>query len=206
MRWQKSRKGEATHAASMTWQPVAGAARRVREMRAVVICVFITLFVGVGLAINALPAGAQGTSEPGEARPQQRGTEQLVVLLDRRERALQRREDTLKAREADLRAAEGQLTERLAELEGLRNEIREMLVELDGERETRVLGLVKMFESMRPNQAALILAETEEEVALEVLMRMNRSKAGQALARMNPVLAAKFTQRLGAPPLSQEVP
>jgi len=175
-------------------------------MKTAFICGIFTLFVGVGMAINALPAGAQSTSEPGEARPQQRGTEQLMVLLERKERSLQRREDTLKAREADLRAAEGQLNERLAELETLRNEIREMLKELDEERETRVLGLVKMFESMRPNQAALILAETEEDVALEVLMRMNRAKAGQALARMNPAMAAKFTQRLGAPPLSRDVP
>jgi flagellar motility protein MotE (MotC chaperone) len=58
-----------------------------------------------------------------------------------------------------------------------------------------------MMESMRDKQAAAILDETEDLVALEVLMRMNVSKAGKALAKMAPARAAFFAEKLGAPPL-----
>ena len=43
----------------------------------------------------------------------------------------------------------------------------------DEKQQERVTTLVKMMESMRDKQAAAILNETEDVVALEVLMRMN---------------------------------
>ena len=77
---------------------------------------------------------------------------------------------------------------------------------LDEQQQKRVTTLVKMMESMRDKQAANILNEAEDAVALEVLMRMNVAKAGKALAKMSPVRAAFFAEKMGAAPLSPEVP
>ena len=184
----------------MTWQPVAGEARKVREMRPSPWWILATLVIGAVLAIRASAFGAPGENATLASQTGQ-GTEALMVLLERKERALQRREDTLTAREADLRAAEEQITTRLEQVEELRAEVSALLQQLDDEQEIRVAGLVKMFESMRPAQAAAILAEVEEEVALEVLMRMNRAKAGKALAVMPATVAAQFADVLGSPPL-----
>lgn len=127
-------------------------------------------------------------------------------LLEQKERGLQRRAATLEAREADLRAAEAEVKSRLDELKAVRAEIQQMLGQLDEKQQERVTTLVKMMESMRDKQAAAILDETEDVVALEVLMRMNVAKAGKALAKMEPGRAAFFAEKLGAPPLSPEAP
>ena len=127
-------------------------------------------------------------------------------LLEQKERGLQRRAATLEAREADLRAAEAEVKSRLDELKSVRAEIQDMLGQLDEKQQERVTTLVKMMESMRDKQAAAILDETEDVVALEVLMRMNVAKAGKALAKMEPGRAAFFAEKLGAPPLSPEAP
>lgn len=155
---------------------------------------------GVSIAMGAPDLGGdfRGSTE--------RGKEQLTTLLRRKEAALDRRETSLVAKEADLRAAEEKMAERLAELTKLREEINTLLADLDQEREARVAGLVKMFESMRPPAAAAILEQTEEAIALEVLERMNKTKAGKVLAAMSPAKAARFSERIGKAALNKEVP
>ncbi len=132
---------------------------------------------------------------------QAKGAEAIMDLLEQRERGLDRREATLKAREADIKAAEDQLNKKLTNLQTLRDQIKGQLSELDDEQKGRVTKLVKMIESVRDKQAAAILAATDADVALVVLMRMNTSKAGKALAAMPPEVAAKFAKKMGASPL-----
>ncbi|MDP6934096.1 MAG: hypothetical protein QGG40_14320 [Myxococcota bacterium] len=172
----------------------------------------LLIVVGLGLAVAATAIAQEEipnrlpTLDEISLDWRSEGAQSVLDQLARKDRALQRREATLSSREADIRAAEEQVEKRLAELQTLRTEVRALLEDLDAEREARVAGLVKMFEGMRSNEAALILAVTEEGVALEVLMRMNRSKAGKALADMNPAQAARFTEVMGAEALSSEVP
>ena len=154
----------------------------------------------VGLAGGYGVSIAQGASEDGPIGVRasaDQGQERLFDLLLRKDKALKRRESLVESQKQDLRAAEAALQSRLTELTKLRDQIREMLTELDGDREARVVHLVKMFESMRPNQAADILAVTEDAIALEVLERMNQGKAGKTLAAMNPERASELAERIG---------
>ena len=127
-------------------------------------------------------------------------------LLEQQKRGLERREATLKSREQDLKAAEAEVSKKLAELQALRDEIKTQLSDLDDKQKERVTKLVKMIGSVRDKQAAAILTETDPAVAIAVLMRMNTSKAGKALAAMDPKIAAVFVKKLGAAPLSPEAP
>ena len=166
----------------------------------------MVLVAGVLSGLAATAVGATGSDPVGIRSEQARGAEAIMDLLEQKERGLLRREATLEAREADLRAAEAEVQARLDDLKALRAEIQGMLSELDGQQKERVRTLVKMMESMRDKQAAAILDETEDVVALEVLMRMNVAKAGKALAKMDPARAAFFADKLGAAPLAPEAP
>jgi flagellar motility protein MotE (MotC chaperone) len=158
----------------------------------------------IGLGVSALGAPEDDLSDA--LRPAaDRGRDEVMALLSRKERALERRMATLDAREADLRAAETQVETRLVELQSLRDGIRLLLTDLDADREKRVTHLVKMFESMRAPQAADILTVTEDTIALEVLERMNRSKAGKTLAAMPPERAAYLAERIGDAALRKEL-
>jgi flagellar motility protein MotE (MotC chaperone) len=161
----------------------------------------------LGVAVGYGVSVAMGAPDVDSFRDStERGREQLAALLQRKEEALDRREQTLVAREADLRAAEEKMAERLAELNRLREEINALLTDLDTEREARVVGLIKKFEAMRPPQAAAILEQTEESITLEILERMNNSKAGKILAAMKPEKAARYASRLGKAALDLEIP
>ena len=168
----------------------------------------LTMGVMVGLGLSAMGAtdagkGADEARIPEEeVRPSpERGREEIIALLSRKEQDLQRREATLLAREQDLRAAEEEVTKRLTEVQAVREEIRGMLTGLDDKRAAKVAGLVKMFESIKSQQAAQILLEQEPAIALEILSRMKKDKAGKALAAMPPKRAAWFADRLGGPAL-----
>jgi flagellar motility protein MotE (MotC chaperone) len=160
----------------------------------------------LGLGVSVAVGAQDGSLDPSQRPSPETGREQILALLERKERALERREATVAAREADLRAAEEQLQKRLAELQSLRDEVRKDLVTLDEDREKRVVHLVKMFESMRAPQAAAILAVTEDAIALEVLERMNRSKAGKVLAAMPPDRASALAEQIGDAALTAELP
>jgi flagellar motility protein MotE (MotC chaperone) len=143
---------------------------------------------------------ARGAPEDGQLSVRataDQGKDRLYWMLLQKDSALKRREELVENEKQDLRAAEAALESRLVELQKLRDQIREMLTDLDGEREERVVNLVKMFESMRPKQAAAILEVTDDEIALEVLERMNQGKAGKTLAAMDANRAAGLAERIG---------
>jgi len=148
---------------------------------------------------------ARGAPEDGQLSVRataDQGKDRLYWMLLQKDSALKRREELVENEKQDLRAAEAALESRLVELQKLRDQIRVMLTDLDGEREERVVNLVKMFESMRPKQAAAILEVTDDEIALEVLERMNQGKAGKTLAAMDAKRAAGLAERIGRAALS----
>ena len=83
------------------------------------------------------------------------------------------------------------------------DQIETLLDEGDEERQRRVRGLVKMTESMRSAQAAALLSELDQDLAVEVLDKMNPAKAGKALASMEPNKAAKLAEGLTLPTLQR---
>ena len=57
-------------------------------------------------------------------------------------------------------------------------------------------GLVRLYESMKPRDAATIFNDLEMPVLLQVLDRMNERKAAPVLAAMQPERARQVTAQL----------
>ena len=106
------------------------------------------------------------------------------------------------SREADLRKVEDQLEKRLLEMEKLREDLEKLLEQTDDQREEKVLSLVKMIESMRSAQGAGVMTVLDDNLAIEVLERMNKGKAGKMLAKMEPARAASLAEKLTRKPLA----
>lgn len=156
------------------------------------------LVLGLGAAVaqdNPTPPDpGRGEVPWGTARE----LSELARQLEDRSRALDRRESALATREQDLVAIEGRLTERMAELEAMRAEIDALLEQTGEQDEDAVSALVIRVEAMRDKQAAAVLSEVRADLAVEVLRRMAPSKAGKALAAMDPVQAADLGERMAA--------
>lgn len=138
--------------------------------------------------------------EPDPCEDRSDSAQNVLEALNQRERSLGRREATLAAREADLRMLEEQLAARMSELSTIRNEVKSLVERLDTNRDTRIEDMVRMFNAMRPSEAAPILSKTETALAVDVLSRMNKSKAGKILGAMDATVAARLSEAIASSP------
>ena len=119
----------------------------------------------------------------------------LQALAQRREE-LEARERDLKQREAMLAAAEARIEAKVRGMEELRAEIEALLQQHADKNEEQLLSLVRIYESMKPKDAARIFEELDMEVLLEVVDRMKERKSATILAQMNPRRAKAITLEL----------
>ena len=130
---------------------------------------------------------------------EQKGTKQVGEELQRRARSLDERDRTVTAREAELTEAEKRLDARLAELTAIREAVSKQLDAADQERLARVDGLVTMVEKARPAEVAPMFAKLDTALAVQVLERMKRPKAGKLLVSLDPTVAATLAARMTDP-------
>lgn len=156
-----------------------------------------------GVLADAKPGPIDDPDQPVNlAKPEepQISAAERHLLLDLRERkkTLDQREAALGAREAALAAAERRISARVDELKTLQDR----LVTLDAARKQREesswAGLVKLYETMRPRDAAVIFNDLDMNVLLPVVDRMKDARAAAILAAMQPEKARQITTRLAA--------
>lgn len=118
---------------------------------------------------------------------------ELYQDLVKRREALDKRENELMTREALLRAAETELDQKVQELTGLRKEIEGLLTKQSDEEIARTASLVKIYEGMKPAQAAKIFDTLDLDVLLSVVSQMSERKLAPVMAAMNPERARTVT-------------
>lgn len=121
--------------------------------------------------------------------------ELLQSLADRR-RELEERERTLVQREGLLAAAEHRIEQKIEELTGIKSEIEDLIRKYDEQEEEQLSGLVKIYETMKPKDAAKIFNGLDMEILLQVIERMKASKTAPVLAAMTPERAKEVTARI----------
>lgn len=147
------------------------------------------------------PAAAPAPPPPPPPAPAPPTAEELAeraVLESLRARRLEieRRAEEVAARELLLGAAESRLTQRLEELRALQTRLEAEMRSRDEREEAGIRQLVRVYEGMRPRDAAAILDELEMPILLQVLDRMREAKAAPLLAAMRPERARAATAEL----------
>ena len=120
----------------------------------------------------------------------------LLQDLSARREALDKRERGLQEREALLSAAETQVDQKITELSSLRKEIQELLKVYDQKQNVKMDSLVKIYEEMKPADAARIFDNLDMDVLLQVVTLMKESKTAPVLAQMDAALAKELTLQL----------
>lgn len=113
--------------------------------------------------------------------------------LSERRKTLDKREKGITAREALLKAAEQELDRKYQELSHLRTKIEGLLEQQSEEEQARIASLVKIYEGMKPKDAARIFDTLDLDVLVSVLSRMSERKLSPILAAMNPERARTVT-------------
>ena len=116
----------------------------------------------------------------------------LEEINDRRKK-LDEREKNLQVREAMLKAASQELDRKYQELEKLRKEIEGLLDKQKGEEDGRIESLVKIYEGMKPADAARIFDTLDLDVLVSVMGKMSERKISPILAAMSAERARTIT-------------
>lgn len=156
-------------------------------------------------------AGAGTTAPSNPENPFDYSDSEIALLQSLAERrdALDAREAGLAEREALIAAAEKRMDEKLAELKAVETQIQAALSQQQATAQ-QMASLVKIYETMKPKDAARIFDQLDFAVLIEVVGRMREAKSAPILAAMNPekaklvtvALAARADQAAGEPTLA----
>ncbi|MGB1540202.1 MAG: MotE family protein, partial [Rickettsiales bacterium] len=119
-------------------------------------------------------------------------------------------EKEIALREKVLEATETRIDGKIAEMQKLSDDIKKLLVAYNDEEDTKLRSLVKIYESMKPKQAAPIFEKMDMQILLMVVDRMSERRVAPILAQMSPSRAKEVTEqlaeeRLKRPQLSPEL-
>jgi flagellar motility protein MotE (MotC chaperone) len=133
---------------------------------------------------------------PIQAAPEAQAERVLLENLRARRLELDRQAEELAQRELLLGAAERRMAERVNELRSLQSGLEGEVRLRDEREEARIRQLVRVYEAMRPRDAAAILDDLEMPILLQVIERMREAKASPVLAAMRPERARAATAEL----------
>ena len=143
------------------------------------------------------PQGAAPVAPAEPSAPPVTDAERTVLLeLRQRRQDLDERDAALAARESVLAAAEQKLSARVAELQALQKTLEALETARKQREDVSWQGLVKLYEAMKPREAATIFNDLEMPVLLQVVDRMKEAKAAPVLAAMQPDKARDLTAKL----------
>ena len=156
---------------------------------------------------GAKDAAAEATpAAPAQPQPSKLVTEDPTLLtqaeidllqhLAERRRVIESREQELQIRTGLLTAAEARIDKKIEELKVLRETINGLIKTFDAQQDAKLLSLVKIYENMKPKEAAKIFEDMEMDILLEVAERMKERKLSPIMAKMNPEKAREMTVEL----------
>ncbi len=146
-------------------------------------------------ATTAPAAGAEPATRTAEP-PVSASELALLQDLRRRNAELDARAAALAGREHVAAAAEMRLGARLDELGGLQTRLESLEAARRTRDEASWQGLVRVYEAMKPKDAAVIFDDLDMPVLLQVMDRMKDRKAAPVLAAMLPERARELTAEL----------
>lgn len=118
---------------------------------------------------------------------------ELFKDLSKRRKILDDRARALSVREALLKAAEQEINQKYEELLSIRSEIKDLLAQQSEEEQKRIASLVKIYEGMKPRDAARIFNTLDQDVLIQVVSKMSERKSAPIIASMDPDRARTLT-------------
>lgn len=120
----------------------------------------------------------------------------LVQLLEKKKAELDAKEMELKEREARLNQLSQEIEAKIVKYSKVKQELEGSYKKRDAAEGEKVSGLVKIYESMAPKDAAARIQELDEDIALLILSKMKQKVSAKILAIIEPVRAAELSQSM----------
>ncbi|PHQ71277.1 MAG: hypothetical protein COB93_03540 [Sneathiella sp.] len=121
--------------------------------------------------------------------------EVLERLVERRSE-LDRRNQEIDMRDNLLKATEARIDEKISQLKEMEETLNKLLQLHDEQKVAQLDSIVKIYEKMKPKDAARIFNSLEMEILINVASKIKESKMAPILAAMNSQRANKLTVEL----------
>ncbi len=120
----------------------------------------------------------------------------ILQSLSKRRTQLDALEEKVRLKEHLLESTEVRLDDKISQIKTLESTVRDLLKSYDKEEEAQIRSLVKIYENMKPKEAARIFDEMGMTILLLVVDRMSERRAAPILAKMSPTKARMLTEEL----------
>lgn len=121
---------------------------------------------------------------------------ELLQNLSRRRDDLDRWEKNIEIKEQTLDATQKRIDAKIDQIEAMKKEVGELLAQYNEKEDAKIHSLVKIYENMKPKDAARIFNEIEMPILLEVIDKMSEKKVAPVLAEMDSKKAKQVTVEL----------
>ncbi len=142
-------------------------------------------------------------TEPGHGRketfdPLNLTAEEVRVLesLAARKQQMDQKEADMEERQQVLLSLEKRIDVKVIELQGLKKNIEELVQNHDEAETAKLKSLIKIYEIMKPKEAANLFSKMDLRVLLEVLGQMKEARAAAIMGKMAPHVARIVTEEL----------
>lgn len=152
-----------------------------------------------GTSAESLPnedVHAVGAHTGAVADPAQSEGRGLATLLEKKQKELTEREAGLVDREERLKEVKADIEKKIEEFAKLKQAIETFVKKLDEAEAERTKKIVKIYESMPPEDVASRIEKLDEGMAVTLLASMSEKKAAKILAMVNIDKAVRLTERL----------
>ncbi|MCD6380125.1 hypothetical protein J7M07_06745 [bacterium] len=159
---------------------------------------FVLILAGVLFYMGFITVGptletntrAELSGELGELKMQLTAMEAMKMNIDRKRKGIL-------ALEGDLEIERKVVADSRNELTNYLDRIENALEETDKERLDRISKLAKLYNSMKPKEAAGIASSLKVELLMEIISKMKERKAAGLMEALPPALASNISRRLG---------
>ncbi|NKC29952.1 MotE family protein [Falsiroseomonas selenitidurans] len=142
------------------------------------------------------PPAAAPPPPPPEPTAEQLAERAVLESLRARRAEIEAREAQALQRETLVAAAERRLAQRVEELTTMQRRLEALERERAARADAGMRGLVKLYEGMRPRDAAQIFNELEMSVLAPIMDQMREAKAAPVMGAMRPERARLLTAEL----------
>ena len=118
---------------------------------------------------------------------------ELLQNLSKRKTEILKSQEELELKTKILDANELQLNQKLNELKALKSQLEDLMAQYNEKENMKIASLVKIYENMKPKDAAKIFEELDMQILLQVVNTMKEAKVAPILSAMDPIKAKEIS-------------
>jgi flagellar motility protein MotE (MotC chaperone) len=123
-------------------------------------------------------------------------TFRMIETIEKKNRELKRREEELRIKELRIKAIEAKVSKDLEKIEKGISESKQQLGIQDEKTKENVEALIKVYSSMKPEEAANLIAAIDDDLALKIVAGMKSKIAGKVLSKLDVKVAKRISETL----------